>query len=144
MSLEKSNGQSKEPVIPPSALAFLRRLEDFQDPRVGLPITSHRKPPFGTILVLAKKGFRSLFQLFINETMRKQFFFNDALVKLVHVIYRDINSLEGATLAARAGILERLRNLEERLAGLEAEAKGANLGSSDIGPTIPIAGDNKN
>jgi len=122
MTRVTSNGQSGGAAIPPSALAFLKQLQDLHDPRVGLPITSHRKPPIGTILVVAKKGFRLLFQAFINETVRKQLLFNETLLKLLHVIYHDINSVEGATLAMRAGLQERLRKVEERLSVLEAVA----------------------
>src|SRR5215813_15339896 len=132
MSTVTSNGQSREPVIPPSALAFLKQLQDLYDPRVGLPITSHRKPPIGTILVVAKKGFRLLFQAFINETVRKQLLFNEILLKLLHVIYHDINSVEGATLAMRTGLQERLRNLEERLGVLEAVAREGKPRTSEM------------
>jgi len=120
--MSRVNGKSESPVLPPSALAFLKQLQGLCDPRSGLPITSHRKPPLGTILVLLKKSFRSLFQVFINETMQKQFLFNETLVKLVHVIYHDINSIEGAGVATRAALLERLRDLEQRLTVLESVA----------------------
>ena len=132
MSRVTSNGQSRGPVIPPSALAFLKQLQDLYDPRVGLPIASHRKPPIGTILVVAKKGFRLLFQAFINETLRKQLLFNETLLKLLHVIYHDINSVEGATLAMRAGLQERLRKLEERLSVLEAVAREGKPRASEM------------
>jgi|SRR5215472_666775 len=132
MSRVTSNGPSPEPVIPPSALAFLKQLQDFYDPRVGLPITSHRKPPVGRILVVAKKSFRLLFQVFINETLRKQFLFNETLLKLLHVIYHDISSVEGATLAMRAGLQERLRKLEERLSALEAVAREGKPQTSEM------------
>ncbi len=141
MTLHGSNGQSRDREIPPSARALLQQLEAFCDPRVGLPVTSHRNPPLGPILVFAKKTFRSLFQVFINELQRKQYLFNENLLKLVHVLYHDIHSVEGATLAMRAGLLERLRKLEDRLATLEAVASEAKPLTSDLAPTATAKGD---
>ncbi len=141
MTLHGSNGQSHDREIPPSARALLQHLEAFCDPRVGLPVTSHRNAPLGPILVFAKKTFRSLFQVFINELQRKQYLFNENLLKLVHVLYHDIHSVEGATLAMRAGLQERLRKLEDRLATLEAVASEAKPLTSDLAPTATAKGD---
>lgn len=140
MSLEPSLRQSSERVIPPSALALLQRLEAICDPRLGLPISSHRPPPVGPILVFAKKAFRSLFQPFINELLRKQFLFNEDLLKVILIAYHDIHSVEGATLAMRVGLQERLRRLEERLAALESRIGEPTLGKGEVGPTT-TAGD---
>ncbi len=141
MSLQESNGQSRDRGIPPSAVYFLQQLEAFCDPKVGLPITSHRNAPLGPILVIAKTAFRSLFQAFINEMLRKQSLFNENLLKLIHVLFHDIQSVEGSTLAMRAGLQERLRKLEDRLAALEAVPSEARLRTSEVDPTASAKGD---
>jgi len=110
---DDQDGRRKDSGLSAAALVFLRELEALADVRLGLTITSHRKPPIGPMLVIAKKGFRKLLQGFINEVMRKQMHFNQALIELCYVTFRDIRSLERATLAMRAGLEERIRRLEE-------------------------------
>jgi hypothetical protein len=130
MSVSNDKGQSREHPISPSGASILEALQKLADVRVGLSITSHRKGPVGPAIVLAKKSFRSAFQIFINELMRKQHQFNETLVKLVRVIYNDINSVDSATLAMRAGLQERMRRMEERMTRLEEATKGTKSATS--------------
>src|SRR5262249_45345268 len=121
MKTDDQNGRERESVLSTAALVFLRQLEALADVRLGLRITSHRSAPLGPLLVFAKKGFRKLFQGLINELMLKQMHFNEALIQLSYVTYRDIRSLERATEAIRAGLEERIRRLEEAVARLERD-----------------------
>ena len=104
-----------------AALDLLRKLEALADAKMGLPITSHRKGPVAPLLVGLKKGFRLLFQVFINELMRKQSQFNDAAVNLFYVTYRDIQALQSSALSMRTGLRDRIRQLEEAVARLESQ-----------------------
>lgn len=107
--------------VPPTAAPFLKQLEDLQDVRIGLPVTSHRSGLIGPSLVTAKKLFRVAFQPFINELMRKQAQFNESLIALTYAMYRDLRSTESAMQAMGAGLQARIRKLEEAVARLEAQ-----------------------
>lgn len=100
---------------------ILKRLNELKDVRLGLPISSHRKAPIGPLMVATKKSFRLLFQPVINELFRKQAQFNDELLGWAHAMYRDLKSLESATVAVRSSMDVRVRKLEEQLAVMQKQ-----------------------
>jgi len=139
MKSQDQDGREPENVVSAAALVFLKQLEDLADVRLGLKISSHRKAPVGPLLVLAKTTFRKLFQGLINELMRKQTLFNEAMIQLSYVTYRDIRSLVRATQAMGAGLEERIRRLEERVARLERDSPAATeAGSKGSDSVTPI------
>jgi hypothetical protein len=83
-----------------------------KDTRYADPPSSHR-PVVGPVLVLAKRAFRLAFQPFINEVLRKQVEFNEAILESLATLY------EHQRESARAQALWR-QELERRLARLEA------------------------
>lgn len=99
---------------------LLRQLEELQDARTALPITSHRAG-YGQLIVSAKRVFRGAFQPFINEVLRKQTGFNEVLVRGLDLLSRDIRSLERAMVSTRHGLDGRVRRLEEELAQLRLQ-----------------------
>jgi hypothetical protein len=81
------------------------------DVRYVEPATSHR-PVVGPVLVFAKRSFRGAFQPFINEVLRRQVHFNEAILDALTVI------IENQREHARTQALWR-RELEARLKQLE-------------------------
>jgi hypothetical protein len=112
-----------DPAVPPTAAALVLRLLDLRNVKQGLPISSHR-PRLGPAIVRTKSTFRRAFQPLINELLHKQSLFNEASIAVVEAVYRDLQSLEGGTLAMRAGIDARLRGIEDRLARIEERLAG--------------------
>jgi hypothetical protein len=120
------------PPVPEATLAEVRRLLDAserapaspewppllqaprnkKDTRYADPPSSHR-PVVGPVLVLAKRAFRLTFQPFINEMMRRQVEFNEAILESLATLY------EHQRESARTQALWR-QELERRLARLEA------------------------
>ncbi len=125
--------------IPPTATHLLKQMEQLQDVRLGLAISSHRKAPLGPGLVLAKKTYRKLFQPFINELMRKQAQFNEHLVSFGYAVYRDLRSTDSAAQAMVAGLQVRIRRLEEAVTRLEARLP-APVDKGEFGPSPEASG----
>jgi hypothetical protein len=70
----RSDATGVEPRVDP--LTFnLRALERHSDPRMPLPLETHRGGA-GRVVVAAKWAFRKTFQVFINETLARQRLFN--------------------------------------------------------------------
>jgi predicted RecB family endonuclease len=114
-------------MIPATAGALLRRLNELRDVRLGLPITSHRRG-VGKVVVASKKAFRLTLQPFVNELLRKQAEFNETAIETLKVLASEISSLESAVLSFRAGQDARIKQLEaevERLRGIVAETPRA-------------------
>jgi len=100
-----------EPRVDP--LAFnLDKLTEHADSTVGLPVESHRGGTQGRAVELAKRLFRQVGQVFINETLARQRLFNG------HV--RD----------SYAQLSAEVMRLRARVAELEAER-------ADAAPTAP-------
>lgn len=124
---------SRLPPVPEATLGEVRRLLDVserapssrewppilqaprnkKDSRYADPPSSHR-PLVGPALVLAKRAFRLTFQPFINEMMRRQVEFNEAILESLATLY------EHQQESARTQALWR-QELERRLARLEKE-----------------------
>lgn len=85
-----------------------------KDTRYVEPATSHR-PVVGLPLVLAKRTFRKLFQPFINEVLRKQVEFNEALLDALALIYEGQQERMRADARWREALDARLKKLEQRL-----------------------------
>ncbi|SEM06574.1 hypothetical protein SAMN05444354_11128 [Stigmatella aurantiaca] len=100
---------------PPQDTAWPQVLQaprEKQDTRYADPATSHR-PVVGPVLVFAKRSFRRLFQPFINEVMRRQVEFNEALLDSLALIYDEQRENARAQAAWRKDITERLERLEQ-------------------------------
>lgn len=107
--LEVSKRAPSSPEWPP----VLQAPRNKKDTRYAEPPSSHR-PVVGPVLVLAKRAFRLTFQPFINEIMRRQVEFNEAILESLATLY------EHQRESARTQALWR-QELERRLARLEAE-----------------------
>ncbi|WP_224245725.1 hypothetical protein [Hyalangium gracile] len=82
-----------------------------KDSRYAEPATSHR-PVVGPALVLAKRAFRLAFQPFINEVLRKQVEFNEAILDSLALIYEQQRESARTQAAWRREVTERLARLE--------------------------------
>jgi len=95
--------------------SFLQRPKDYVDTREGGRPTSHR-PVLGPVLVALKTGFRKSFQPFINEVLRTQVRFNEAILDAVAHVHDEI-----AQHAENQALFR--RQVERRLAALERNSK---------------------
>lgn len=82
-----------------------------KDSRYVEPPTSHR-PLVGPVLVTAKRAFRLAFQPFINEVLRKQVEFNEAILDSLALIYEHQREESRAQTAWRREVMARLAALE--------------------------------
>jgi hypothetical protein len=96
-----------------------------KDSRYAEPPTSHRAGLMGPLLVFAKRTFRLGFQPFINEMLRKQVEFNEAILDALATVYEH-QQLQARTQAQwRKEVAERLARLERQApAGSEREGAG--------------------
>lgn len=106
-TLERTNRAPAEAAWPP----LLESPRQKKDSRYVDPPTSHR-PVVGPALVLAKRTFRLLFQPFINEALRKQVEFNEAILDSLALIYEQQRESTRTQAAWRKEISERLARLE--------------------------------
>lgn len=83
-----------------------------KDSRYAEPPSSHR-PVVGPVLVLAKRAFRMAFQPFINEVMRKQVEFNEAILDSLALLYEQQRENARTQAAWRKELGERLARLEQ-------------------------------
>lgn len=96
--------------------AFLEAPRRRADTRVAAtPVTSHR-PVVGGLVIAAKETFRTAFQPFINEMLRRQVEFNESIVEALITIHDQLQ------LAAQTNDLRRAA-LETRIAALEAQLR---------------------
>ncbi len=127
--LAEEAGRLPEP--PPEQVESLRRLLDAsqrapaetewppilqaprskKDSRYVEPPTSHR-PVVGPMLVTAKRAFRLAFQPFINEVLRKQVEFNEAILDSLALIYEHQREESRTQTAWRREVMARLAALE--------------------------------
>lgn len=107
-TLERTERAPTEAQWPP----ILETPRQKKDTRYAEPATSHR-PVVGPVLVLAKRAFRQAFQPFINEVMRKQVEFNEAILDSLALIYEQQREHTRAQAAWRQEISERLAQLEQ-------------------------------
>ncbi len=105
--LERTERAPTEAEWPP----LLQAPRQKKDTRYAEPPTSHR-PVVGPALVLAKRAFRGLFQPFINEVMRKQVEFNEAILDSLALLYEQQRESARTQAAWRKEISERLERLE--------------------------------
>ncbi|WP_186001879.1 MULTISPECIES: hypothetical protein [Corallococcus] len=96
--------------------ALLLEARSKADVRYVEPATSHR-PVLGPVLVFAKRSFRGAFQPFINEVLRRQVHFNEAILDALTVV------IENQREHARTQALWR-REMEGRLKQLEKDPPG--------------------
>jgi hypothetical protein len=82
-----------------------------KDSRYVEPPTSHR-PVVGPMLVTAKRAFRLAFQPFINEVLRKQVEFNEAILDSLALIYEHQREESRTQVAWRREVMARLAALE--------------------------------
>lgn len=83
-----------------------------KDSRYAETPTSHRTGVVGPALVTAKRAFRLVFQPFINEMLRKQVEFNEAILDSLSLLYEQQREETRAQSAWRREISERLAALE--------------------------------
>lgn len=108
--LERSRSPGNGPAWPP----FLEEARARLDVRTAPPATSHRGGVIGPALVSAKRSFRLVAQPFINEVLRRQVEFNEAILNGLAQLHEQLQA------QARAQALWRA-DMEERMARLEAE-----------------------
>ncbi|MFL5350523.1 MAG: hypothetical protein ACJ8AT_37610 [Hyalangium sp.] len=107
-TLERTERAPTEAQWPP----ILETPRQKKDTRYVEPATSHR-PVVGPALVLAKRAFRRAFQPFINEVMRKQVEFNEAILDSLALIYEQQREHTRTQAAWRQEMTERLARLEQ-------------------------------
>jgi hypothetical protein len=107
-TLERTERAPTEAQWPP----ILETPRQKKDTRYAEPATSHR-PVVGPVLVLAKRAFRGVFQPFINEVMRKQVEFNEAILDSLALIYEQQRESARTQAAWRKEISEKLARLEQ-------------------------------
>jgi hypothetical protein len=106
-TLERTERAPTEAEWPP----ILETPRQKKDSRYADPPSSHR-PVVGPALVLAKRAFRLAFQPFINEVMRKQVEFNEAILDSLALIYEQQRENARTQAAWRKELSERLGKLE--------------------------------
>ena len=84
-----------------------------KDSRYAEPPTSHRSGVVGPALVTAKRAFRLVFQPFINEMLRKQVEFNEAILDSLALLYEQQREESRAQGAWRREVMTRLAALEK-------------------------------
>jgi hypothetical protein len=94
--------------------AFLEHARAALDVRYPEPATSER-PLLGPPLVLAKRSFRAVFQPFINEVLRKQVLFNQAILDAAAQIYEHLQQHVRTQALWRQELDERLTRIEQEL-----------------------------
>jgi len=82
-----------------------------KDTRYAEPPTSHR-PVVGPALVIAKRAFRLAFQPFINEVLRRQVEFNEAILDSLAQLYEHQREESRTQAAWRREVMSRLATLE--------------------------------
>jgi hypothetical protein len=107
-TLERTERAPTEAEWPP----ILETPRQKKDSRYADPPTSHR-PVVGPALVLAKRAFRLAFQPFINEVLRKQVEFNEAILDSLALIYEQQRENARTQAAWRKELSERLAKLEQ-------------------------------
>ena len=98
---------------------FLEEARARLDSRHAPPATSHRKL-VGPALVAAKRGFRLLAQPFINEVLRRQVEFNEAILNGLAQLNEQVQANARAQALWRAEVEERLTRQEARRSGEES------------------------
>jgi hypothetical protein len=83
-----------------------------KDSRYAEPPTSHRSGLTGPLLVGAKRAFRLAFQPFINEVLRKQVEFNEAILDSLALLYEHQREESRTQSAWRREVMARLAALE--------------------------------
>lgn len=106
--LEASHRAPAEVEWPP----VLQMPRDKKDSRYAEPPTSHRTGVVGPVLVTAKRAFRLAFQPFINEMLRKQVEFNEAILDSLAQIYEHQREESRTQSAWRREVATRLATLE--------------------------------
>jgi hypothetical protein len=107
-TLERTGRAPMEAQWPP----ILETPRQKKDTRYADPPTSHRAM-VGPVLVLAKRAFRLAFQPFINEVMRKQVEFNEAILDSLALIYEQQRESTRTQAAWRKELNERLARIEQ-------------------------------
>lgn len=107
--LERSKTPTEGSAWPPILDEPRRRM----DTRYADPATSHR-PVVGPVLVAAKRGFRAAFQPFINEMLRRQVEFNEAILTSLAGIYEQVRVNARTQALWRDELMERLDALERK------------------------------
>ena len=110
--LEASRRAPAETEWPP----LLQQPRAKKDSRYAEPPTSHR-PGLGPVLVLAKRAFRLTCQPFINEVLRKQVEFNEAILDSLALLYEHQREESRSRTAWRREVMERLSTLEKAARG---------------------------
>ncbi|HZH77428.1 MAG TPA: hypothetical protein VEY88_15490 [Archangium sp.] len=82
-----------------------------KDTRYAEAPTSHR-PIVGPVLVTAKRAFRLAFQPFINEVLRRQVEFNEAILDSLAQLYEHQREESRTQAAWRREVMSRLATLE--------------------------------
>ncbi len=106
--------RSERPATDAAWPQVLQAPREKKDTRYAEPATSHRSGVVGPALVLAKRGFRKLFQPFINEVMRRQVEFNEALLDSLAHIYDQQQERMRADARWREALDARLKRLEQQ------------------------------
>jgi hypothetical protein len=115
---ELARGQEAHP--PAEWPPFLQELRDKMDVRYAGPPTSDR-PLVGPALILAKRIFRWVGQPFINEALRKQVEFNQAMVTAALQLHENLQQQGRNQALWREEIEARLADVEQKARGRTSE-----------------------
>ena len=105
-----------------------------KDSRYAEPPTSHREGVVGPVLVVAKRAFRLAFQPFINEVLRKQVEFNEAILDSLALVYEQQREESRAQAAWRQEVKARLGGARDG-APRGVRAREHSIKSEQVGPT---------
>jgi hypothetical protein len=110
--LRRKLSEERRPESPTAWPPLLQNPRDKMDTRYASVPTSHR-PLLGPPLVLAKRAFRLAFQPFINEVLRRQVEFNEAILESLALVYEQMRENARTQAAWRKDVEERLQRMEE-------------------------------
>jgi len=131
-TLRQDFALAQTPMAAPASLEWPPLLQEVQakaDVRYADPPTSER-PVVGPALILAKRAFRLVGQPFINEALRKQVEFNQAIIAGVGQLYETLQQHVRNQGLWRAEVEARLQHLERE----QQEAASSHRERAEEGP----------
>ncbi len=131
-TIERSRSPGGTQTWPP----FLEEARARLDTRNAPPATSHRGGALGATLVAAKRSFRLVGQPLINEVLRRQVEFNEAILNGLAQLHEQLQAQARARALWQAEVEERLARLEaDRVAAHRPKGRDAGISGKRTGAT---------